>query len=224
LTPASAILLFSRTASSEAINKPFICGSAISSKKITDRIITDSLAKIKKTNLPFYIIDETKQSGENFGQRLSNAVEDVFSRGHDRVIIIGNDCPQLRSKHILYANELLENAPLVLGKDNHGGAYLIGVCKDSFQKNIFASLRWQTPFLFNDLKNFSLNAILPDLLFDINQPKDITSLLKLLSVNSLLYRLLHAVLSGSITQRKNLRFISAFVCQYSDLRAPPASL
>ena len=224
MIPKSAILFFSRTASSEENNKPFLGGSAISSQKITNRIIVDSLVKIKKTGLPFYVFDDTNQHGESFGERLSNAVEDVFRHGHDRVIIVGNDCPQLRSKHILSANKLLEQTPLVLGKDNHGGAYLIGISKDAFQKNIFTSLRWQTPFLFIDLKNFSPNAILPDLFFDVNNRRDITPLLQLLSVKSLLYRLFHAILSSSIYLRKNIEFTHAFGRHYFALRAPPASL
>ncbi|MFQ5811675.1 MAG: TIGR04282 family arsenosugar biosynthesis glycosyltransferase [Anaerolineae bacterium] len=69
------------------------------------------------------------QKGNNLGQRLNNAFEQLFSLGYGQVVAIGADSPTLPLSHIERAFELLARADndLVLGPSADGGYYLIGM-------------------------------------------------------------------------------------------------
>ena len=66
------------------------------------------------------------QSGEDLGLRLDNSFTRRFGDGYDRVVIIGSDCPALKSRHIVEAFERLADVPVVLGPAGDGGYWLIG--------------------------------------------------------------------------------------------------
>lgn len=127
--------------------------------------------------MPVFEIGDTQQVGENFGERLSNAIDDIFQKGFDSLITIGNDCPDLKTSDLQKAEELLETQNFVLGPDLRGGLYLIGIQKKAFQKSDFQKLDWQTDNLKSSFLNFanSLNfrTVFLDRKIDINYHKDL---------------------------------------------------
>ena len=67
------------------------------------------------------------QGGNNLGERLSNAFEQLFFLGYKQVVAIGADSPTLPLVYIRRSFELLPRADLVLGPSTDGGYYLIGM-------------------------------------------------------------------------------------------------
>ena len=80
------------------------------------------------------------QAGDGFGERLDNAVS-TLAAGYDRVVIVGRDCPQLDAADVVTAFASLGNeARLVLGPDQGGGCWLIGL--NLADAAILAGVRW----------------------------------------------------------------------------------
>lgn len=148
--------MFTNNASTDATRKHFFAGDGFTkNKEVVSKLIDSTTKKIEKTNLPYFIVSTEQQVGNTFGQRLSNAISNVFNNGYNNVIVLGNDCPQITSGHILEANSLFNDHQLIIGPTIKGGSYLIGVTKTSFHKESFETLRWETSFLFKDLKEYS---------------------------------------------------------------------
>jgi rSAM/selenodomain-associated transferase 1 len=84
------------------------------------------------------------QRGEQFGERLYFAVEDLFKCGFDSVCLIDSDSPTVPAENFAEAVELLSASEdrLVLGPSNDGGYYLIGVKKT--HRHLFEQIDWST--------------------------------------------------------------------------------
>lgn len=149
----TAILFFSRSASEECQSKSFSKKDGTNSK-ISQRLIQHTRDQIKKTDFPFFYIGSKEQSGKNFGERFSNALNSVFNKGFDNVIAVGNDCPLLEAKNIIDACRLLEEGINVLGPSEDGGIYLLGIRKTDFGKKYFQNLKWQSSGLFLDIQQY----------------------------------------------------------------------
>lgn len=82
-----------------------------------------------------------RQTGGDFAARLENATEEINELGYDEIVIIGRDCPSLRSIDIEQAFRELESRKLVLGPDHRGGCYLIAfrLC----DRNLLRGVRWK---------------------------------------------------------------------------------
>lgn len=150
----TAILLFAQSASVESTAKP-IAHSKKQNDLLWSKMNQKVLRTIHKTKLPFFISNETIQEGNSFGEKLSTAIEAVFDQGFEKVIIVGNDSPGLTAAAIQKANVSLDHNELVLGPDFKGGAYLIGISKSVFNKDLFATLDWKTSKVFKQLKALS---------------------------------------------------------------------
>ncbi len=96
------------------------------------------------SKLPVFIAEGRNQQGNSFGHRLANEVETIFDSGFEKVIIIGNDCPELTTLQLHQANQLCQSDQVVLGPTSDGGAYLIAFHKKHFEKSTFINLDWET--------------------------------------------------------------------------------
>jgi len=67
-----------------------------------------------------------RQIGPDFKARLHHAVGTLVAAGYERIVIVGNDCPDLSHADIDEAFHRLEDHDAVLGPDHRGGNYLIG--------------------------------------------------------------------------------------------------
>lgn len=70
--------------------------------------------------------DYTEQSEGNLGNRMWTAMENAFSEGFKKVIIVGTDCPDLDVEILSEATSLLDEFDVVFGPAVDGGYYLIG--------------------------------------------------------------------------------------------------
>lgn len=91
---------------------------------------------------PFAGAQLTGQRGTDFGERLSNAFNDPFSAGYNRVVLIGTDTPELAIADLAHAFKLLEEFPVVLGPALDGGYYLVAGNRPRPQ--LFAGITWST--------------------------------------------------------------------------------
>lgn len=69
-----------------------------------------------------------RQRGRAFGERIENALHDLCASEYERVVVVGRDCPDLTAGEISTAFDHLEaDSSVVLGPDQKGGCYLIGI-------------------------------------------------------------------------------------------------
>ena len=117
------------------------------------------------------------QAEGDLGQKMAAAFQNVFSKGYERVLLIGSDCPELNSEILEKAGNKLLDYDVVLGPAKDGGYYLIGM--KNFHPSLFQSIPWSTNEVFNltfkaaiDLK---LKVALLPVLSDIDTVYDLES-------------------------------------------------
>ena len=84
------------------------------------------------------------QRGENFGERLYFAAEDLFKCGFASVCLIDSDSPTVPAENFAEAVERLSTNEdrVVLGPSDDGGYYLIGMNKP--HRHLFEQIDWST--------------------------------------------------------------------------------
>lgn len=174
----TAILIFSRSAAAEACEKDFSgrrCHQA--NVMVAHYLVNATIALAKRSLLPYYLVTENEQHGGTFGERLTNAMEDVFGRGYENIIVIGNDSPALQTSDLVDAANLLLNNPFVVKPTGKGGIALLGISNNQFNKKQLCSLPWQSPFLLGGLVQYLHNNHIPNsqlsAIDDINHHTDL---------------------------------------------------
>ena len=104
-------------------------------------------ATLSTTGLPIIYSTEHDQVGASFGDRLQGACQRAFATGYEHLVVIGGDCPGLRSEHLLQAVALLEAGHGVLGRDLRGGVYLMGLSRAGLDTGRLAELPYRAPGL-----------------------------------------------------------------------------
>lgn len=168
MSTSTAILIFTQEASKEAARKML----TPSKNKGVNRLVFDKLnrfvertaaaATSKSDNLQvFYSNQLIKSKNNSFGQQLSEAIQVVFERGFEKVICIGNDCPALDESRILGAAEKLQTIDTVVGPDNRGGVYLLGISSKNFKPEVFENLAWQSEKMLESfIEQYTNEAVL----------------------------------------------------------------
>lgn len=92
------------------------------------------------------------QRGENFGERLIFAAEDLFAVGFASVCLINSDSPSVPPQNFAEAAiELAEPADrVVLGPAGDGGYYLIGL--KQMRRRLFEEIDWSTERVLEQTK------------------------------------------------------------------------
>ncbi len=227
-----AILYFTRSAKAEGMNKAFTGRTVHQNTDVARLLIDHTQKQIEETGLPFFIIDETRQVGSSFGERFAHAFQQVFNKGFDSVIAVGNDTPQLRADHLLQAAKLLSNgsSQKVIGPAADGGTWLMGYHQKAFCCQIFKSLPWNSSSLLDTLLEQTSAEIqislLEDILPDIDNSRTLVSFLKKKWPNeiiSLLVWQLRSLLFNYISKfsEQHTFFPSLTVLPARLLRAPP---
>jgi len=148
----TAILLFARSEKTESALKPLASCSKrnlLLWKNLNDMV----LKTIEKTKLPYFISNENNQVGSTFGEKITHSIKAIFTKGFEKVIVVGNDCIELNSQYLLRAQLDLQMNDLVIGSDYSGGAYLIGVTKSKFNADSFENIPWQTKSVLTALQS-----------------------------------------------------------------------
>lgn len=91
------------------------------------------------------------QNGADLGERMHHAFEELF-QVHNKVVILGGDCPELQESDILTAFDHLNQNTSVIGPSTDGGYYLLGLHK--LIPELFQKKSWSTVSVLKDsLKN-----------------------------------------------------------------------
>ncbi len=156
----TAILIFTRSAKAEAQHKwSDSTLSTRNSRRIAQTLITHTRRVAKATGLSVIEVASRQQRGASFGQRLQHAIDGIWEQGFERVLVLGTDTPQLSTKALLCAAEQITPEQSVLGAATDGGAYLIGLHRQQFQRAAFVALPWQQNTLYQALsEQLSQNA------------------------------------------------------------------
>ncbi len=79
----------------------------------------------------------------HLGERMAFAFAKAFAAGYDEVVIIGSDCDELTTGHLLDAFAQLKTHEAVLGPAADGGYYLLGL-REPPPKGLFDHTKWST--------------------------------------------------------------------------------
>ncbi|MBG6109728.1 rSAM/selenodomain-associated transferase 1 [Flavobacterium sp. CG_23.5] len=91
------------------------------------------------------------QIGNDLGERMQNAFQELFHLGYKNCIIVGSDLFDLQSKHIKEAFANLESNDVVIGPAEDGGYYLLGLKK--IIPALFTNKNWGTKTVLEDTVN-----------------------------------------------------------------------
>ena len=224
----TAILFFTRSASLEARHKTLVSRSQSYNQELISCLIHHSSSIAKASKLPVYTIDSAQQVGNSFGERLANAIEQVYSKGYEKVICIGNDCPELTTSQIEQSAKVLEKESTVLGPSTDGGVYLLGIDQSAYCRDSFLKISWQSTQVFTDLLDYikEISNSTPFILSsktDIDSWKDLKKLLPELKRSlKKIYDFIRFILHQKISF-KPLNFIpkNNLIFQNLSFRAPP---
>jgi hypothetical protein len=219
-----AIIYFSRNAESESNSKKVISKDSNKNLLLYKSLIEHSQKAIHKSGLEIFHFHEGNQIGDNFGEKLSNAFESVYNLGYQYVISVGNDCPNVSNVDWQNISTTLKEGKNILGPSNRGGAYLIGMPIENFNKREFENLAWQTNELFNGLigllgqKSYFLKVER-----DVNTVNDLALLKRIISKRHTFHKILRLIF---FTFRLEFIILSDFLNRriesfHFGLRAPP---
>ncbi|CAM3305568.1 DUF2064 domain-containing protein [Aequorivita lipolytica] len=175
-TKKTAILIFANSAQQEAVNKPFPKSSAL-----FDELNKQTLQKVKRSGLPYFLFSEDEQLGTTFGERYTNAIQFVYNQGFENVITIGNDTPQLKTSQLIETAKKLEYSPIILGPSKDGGYYMMGLNRSQFNVETFLKLPWQTSQLTKHISRLlaaqRIKIVFLKMFADIDSITDVESVL-----------------------------------------------
>ena len=91
-----------------------------------------------------------QQQGDTLGERMATALIHGLEKNQNS-ILIGSDCPGIRSRILADGLEALKHNDIVLGPAHDGGYYLIGVAQNMPQakcRQLFEDITWGTEQVF----------------------------------------------------------------------------
>lgn len=115
------------------------------------------------------------QTGNELGEKMSNAFLKAFNMGYKKILIIGSDCLDLNENILTDAFIILNEKEIVLGPTIDGGYYLLGM--KTFYPLLFQNKKWSTENVFLDtlldVSNLRVSYDLLPTLSDIDEEKDL---------------------------------------------------
>ena len=149
--------------------------------KITETA-TQNIAFDKRIYFSDVIVDskwlnnfKAVQEGQDLGERMKNAFLKGFEDGYERIVLIGSDLPDIKSKHIENGLQALHNNKVVFGPAIDGGYYLVGMTK--MYDYIFEDKPWSQSHLLevtlNELNGKNVSYSLLQELNDIDTFEDL---------------------------------------------------
>lgn len=226
-----ALIYFSRRAYAESRKKSWFPNKAYDSNRaIASSLILQTSGRVRESGLPIFHYHEGNQKGATFGERLANAYQDVFNLGYQGAIAIGNDTPEIADIKWAEVSNQLQSGKCVIGPSLRGGAYLIGITAEVFNKQAFQKLPWQTNKLFTALTRFCTNRqhnpYVLKRLRDINSYYDLQRLVKNSYLGQYFKRLILRLLSCNKRHYKNQerRLAKSPLRLSTPLRGPPQNI
>ncbi len=115
------------------------------------------------------------QGEGDLGARMSRSFEESFQEGSPGTVIIGADCPELKSNLLAAAFDQLSTHPVVFGPATDGGYYLAGLTRAV--PELFRGPAWGTETVLADslqiLARVGLKPLLLDRQDDVDRPEDL---------------------------------------------------
>src|SRR5882724_9613631 len=118
--------------------------------------------------------DLIPQRGNGFGERLTNAADDLLHVGFESCCLINSDSPTATAEAFREAVAQLRGADdrIVLGPSDDGGYYLIGMRK--LYRRLFQEIDWSTERVFDQTleraREIGLNVHLLPKFYDVDDP------------------------------------------------------
>ena len=114
------------------------------------------------------------QEGRDLGQCMLNAFYDAFEAGHEKMVLVGSDIPDISKSIIEEAFKKLDDADVVVGPAEDGGYYLLGL-KDA-HASLFEGKTYSHDKVLEELLEEAEDAELKvarlKTLFDIDNKED----------------------------------------------------
>jgi len=115
----------------------------------------------------------SNQQGDDLGERMAYSLS-VALQTHDKVVIIGTDCPDLDKDYMNRAFNALNEVDTVIGPANDGGYVLLGLQKFSIE--LFTGFKWGSDSVLNQtrevLNELSYSYKELGIMHDIDRPED----------------------------------------------------
>ena len=121
-----------------------------------------------------YPVTLSDQQGCDLGERMAFSMS-VALQTHDKVIIIGTDCPAIDEEYIEQAVQALNKVDAVIGPAADGGYVLLGLRK--FSLELFKDFSWGTESVLNQTRKVltDLSWTFQELatMHDVDRPEDL---------------------------------------------------
>ncbi len=218
-----AILFFSRTFEDEFKVKN-LGFSKDKFKTYYQFQVNRTLEIANESGLPVFEHYSDQQKGDSFGERLSNALRNIKNQGFDHAIILGNDTPLLTLEHIESAKQNLQKKRSVVGKDQHNGAWIIGLELNDQLINQMELIAWQDNHVYRQLVSFLPEAVSLNDSLDLNHTFDLKLLFKSGSLLKSIRRFLISIKSRWVNCEWTNEFHLSFYRLSFSLRGPPELL
>src|SRR5687768_2289113 len=115
------------------------------------------------------------QKGNDLGERMKQAFDNIFQKGYQMAVVIGTDCPGLSAAAIMHAFTSLNNHDVVIGPAEDGGYYLLGMKRPNAQ--LFGRIPWSTSTVLAETVKkcaaLKLDYTLLPVLGDVDEEKDL---------------------------------------------------
>jgi len=115
------------------------------------------------------------QLGNTLGERMKNAFAWAFSKGYQRVSIIGTDCFELNQSILKKAFNALTYCDAVMGPAHDGGYYLLGMTK--LFTEVFENKIWSSSSVYSDtqddFRKHQIKFEVLDTLTDVDEERDL---------------------------------------------------
>lgn len=139
-----AVLIFTRDIHEESREKQLLGKSVSKNLRVFKSLNNQIKETVVNSKLPFFIIDSTLQVGASFAARYKNAIQSIFQKGFERVIVVGNDSPELHAADLNNIDDELAQFDVVFGTTQKGGIYTLALSKKGFDELNFDSVPWNS--------------------------------------------------------------------------------
>lgn len=136
----------------------------------------DVMLYLDRDSEAFGPIERRLQRGENLGAKMWNAAAEAFAAGHEQVLLIGTDSPDLPASHL---EELLEMGDdIAFGPASDGGYYAVMFRR--LPVGLFDGVRWSSEHTLADsiraAERCGLSVGLGSEWYDVDEPADLERL------------------------------------------------
>ncbi len=175
----TAILYFAYRPDVEAVRKPIFSDHGTQVNAHFYHCLQEELfGQLTPLGLPVIHIDDQKQRGEGFGERFCNAIEDVLNRGYDKLIVIGNDVPELKTASYQEVIEALDKGGSCIVPTESGGTGLIGIQAEDYDRGQWMNVSWQTGGVYKQLSKSIKDCTILGLVHELNSLSDVFAYLE----------------------------------------------